>query len=565
MRIATVSGFVLLATMGVSSPALKASDVDAESAREQALALSSEAAGWSAGANPGTVSPEGGADGPLFIGVDDVAIDAVRVDVGNNGFATAFNGFQVWGAAYDAAGDQVYFNSGSTLLVWPVGGAVTSLGTIVNGAGAAQSMVGLAFTGGTLYGTKNIANEAIWEIDTTTLVATVHIDYVDADFDCGGFDADPVTGDFYCANDDTAPLGTGLYRINPDASGTLIAPYPAGETDLDGLAIGSDGRAYLVEDDSIGASGRVHVWDFGLAAYQTPLNTPWPTSEVFSAGAWIAAGGGACQLTCPANVTQANDVDQCGAVVNYPAPTEEGDCGPIVCAPAAGSFFPVGTTTVTCQEQIPALGQGPVSCSFTTTVNDTQPPSVTPPPAQNVGTEAPACTAVIAFPAPGSGDNCPGQSAVCAPPSGSVFPLGTTTVTCTTTDASGNTASGSTTMTVVDDDAPALVCPADIEQDLPPGETEGVVTFPDPTVSDNCPSPGAPTCVPASGDTFPGGETTVVNCSALDAAGNAGNCAFNVTLGLVSILEVPAASTAGLAALALLLAAAAFVVLRRIG
>jgi hypothetical protein len=46
-------------------------------------------------------------------------------------------------------------------------------------------------------------------------------------------------------------------------------------------------------------------------------------------------------------------------------------------------------------------------------------------------------------------DNCPGVTTVCAPPSGSVFPLGTTTVTCIATDTSGNTATCSFTVTVV--------------------------------------------------------------------------------------------------------------------
>ena len=55
-----------------------------------------------------------------------------------------------------------------------------------------------------------------------------------------------------------------------------------------------------------------------------------------------------CVLTCPANITQSNDPNQCGAVVTYNPPTSTGDCGTITCSPPSGSFFPVGTTTVTC-------------------------------------------------------------------------------------------------------------------------------------------------------------------------------------------------------------------------
>ncbi|HKP11705.1 MAG TPA: carboxypeptidase regulatory-like domain-containing protein, partial [Blastocatellia bacterium] len=78
---------------------------------------------------------------------------------------------------------------------------------------------------------------------------------------------------------------------------------------------------------------------------------------------------GACTITCPANITQANDPNQCGAVVNYSAPTTTGTCGTAACSPASGSFFPKGTTTVSC-----TASSGP-SCTFTVTVNDTQPPT----------------------------------------------------------------------------------------------------------------------------------------------------------------------------------------------
>jgi hypothetical protein len=120
-------------------------------------------------------------------------------------------------------------------------------------------------------------------------------------------------------------------------------------------------------------------------------------------------------------------------------------------------------------------------------------------------------------------------------------------------------------VTVNDLELPVLVCPADIVEDLPPGVPSGPVSWPDPTGTDNCPNLGAPSCVPPSGSTFPGGQTTPVDCSVVDGSGNVGTCSFTVTLNLVSILEIPTASTWGLAALALLLAGAAFVVLRRHG
>ncbi|MFY9556892.1 MAG: HYR domain-containing protein, partial [Blastocatellia bacterium] len=152
-----------------------------------------------------------------------------------------------------------------------------------------------------------------------------------------------------------------------------------------------------------------------------------------------------CTITCPANITVSNDPNQCGAVVNYPAPTTTGNCGTITCSPASGSFFPVGTTTVTCTSTA-----GP-NCTFTVTVLDTQPPVITCP--ANITTTTTVSCPIVTTSGPvnfttTASDNCPGVVVVCNPPSGSVFPVGTTTVTCTATDASGNTATCSFTVSV---------------------------------------------------------------------------------------------------------------------
>lgn len=78
----------------------------------------------------------------------------------------------------------------------------------------------------------------------------------------------------------------------------------------------------------------------------------------------------ACILTCPTDIVAPNDVDQCGAIVTYTTPSGEG-CGTVTCDKPSGSFFPVGTTLVTCTSTA-----GP-TCSFNVTVNDTQAPDIT--------------------------------------------------------------------------------------------------------------------------------------------------------------------------------------------
>ncbi|HXI91088.1 MAG TPA: HYR domain-containing protein, partial [Blastocatellia bacterium] len=226
-------------------------------------------------------------------------------------------------------------------------------------------------------------------------------------------------------------------------------------------------------------------------------------------------------MACPPNKTQSNDPGQCGAVVTYAAPTVTGNCTP-VCTPASGSFFPIGTTTVNCTADI-------ASCSFTVTVNDTQVPTITCPANITSSTDPNQCTAVVSYSTPSASDNCSGVAVVCSPPSGSTFQKGTTTVNCTATDASKNTASCSFTVTVNDLQSPTISCPANITHSTDPGLCSAVVSYPAPVVSDNCPGVGTPICIPPSGAAFPKG-TTIVNCSVTDAANNHSVCAFTVTV-----------------------------------
>ncbi|GEM_PF-999898 len=71
-----------------------------------------------------------------------------------------------------------------------------------------------------------------------------------------------------------------------------------------------------------------------------------------------------------------------------------------------------------------------------------------------------------------------------------------------------------------------LTCPTNVSVTSPAAT---VVTYPAPTVSDNCTGGGSPVCAPPSGSTFPLGATTV-NCNVSDASGNLASCSFTVTV-----------------------------------
>jgi len=282
----------LLFAGSFAASALAADDLEA--AREAELSRRAELEPAPArGLRP--IAPVGDISNPLMIGVDDAAIPAELVDpTGVNSNVQVPLGVQLWGAAFDVATNTVYISSGSTFHHWVVGDpSVTTIGSFTSAAdGSTLSMVTLGMHDGMLIAGRNISStnnpEGLYSVDPATGVATLLEAYADAGgTDIGGLDSDPVTGLLYGTND--ASANRGLVQIPLDGSGTytVVAPYPGGETDIDGLAVGTDGRAYLIEDDSVAASGQIHVWDFALGAYQTPIPTPWPTSEVFAAGAWI--------------------------------------------------------------------------------------------------------------------------------------------------------------------------------------------------------------------------------------------------------------------------------------
>ena len=229
-----------------------------------------------------------------------------------------------------------------------------------------------------------------------------------------------------------------------------------------------------------------------------------------------------CTINCPMNQTAVAAMGSCAATVNYPAPTTTGMCGTVTCSPASGSSFPVGITTVTC-----STTAGP-SCSFTVTVSDNQNPTLTCPTPIVTNTAPDTCAANVTYTVPTASDNCPGATVMCSPSSGSSFPRGVTTVTCTATDASNNTASCTFTVTVNDNQNPTIACPNNISIPATSGQCSAVATYTTPTPTDNCPGATA-TCTPASGSTFAVGTTTVT-CTATDASNNTASCTFTVTV-----------------------------------
>jgi uncharacterized repeat protein (TIGR01451 family) len=232
-------------------------------------------------------------------------------------------------------------------------------------------------------------------------------------------------------------------------------------------------------------------------------------------------------INCPANLVVSNDLGQCGAVVGFTVTAVDDQDGPVpvASAPTNGSYFPLGTTVVT--NTATDTSANIASCTFTVTVVDAEAPVLTCPADVVVSNTLDQCGAIVHF-AVSATDNCSTPTVVATPVSGSNFPVGTTVVTATAADASGNTSTCTFTVTVVDAQLPQITCPTNRVVVVPYGSSYAVVTFPPPVATDNCGVVWT-NCSMASGSVFPLG-TTIVSCEAADAAGNRDVCSFTVTV-----------------------------------
>ncbi|MFN7020316.1 MAG: GC-type dockerin domain-anchored protein [Phycisphaerales bacterium] len=211
-------------------------------------------------------------------------------------YASTGNEAKPWGMAYDHTTGTLYWNNGANLYNSPFAATLAPSAPVVMTFGGENiNFVGLAWRGGRLLGTRNITTEAVYEIDPATGVATQVYIYPTT-FDFGGLDVDLTNGKLYGLSD-TAPAGgtIGLYEIDTAAMTTTFrAPYPAGETDIDGLAV-YNGLAYYVSDGPNTAQANFYVYDIATGAQVGTLPSPFTGTGTFSAAAFVpTAARGAC-------------------------------------------------------------------------------------------------------------------------------------------------------------------------------------------------------------------------------------------------------------------------------
>lgn len=220
------------------------------------------------------------------------------------------------------------------------------------------------------------------------------------------------------------------------------------------------------------------------------------------------------------------------AVVNYSvtAPSDvNGVSEPVGvdCSPASGTSFSIGTTPVSCTAT--DARHNASSAGFNVIVTDTGNPTISATPPAPTEATGPG-GAPVNYTVNASDNSGVAPSVDCGShPSGSTFPLGSTSVTCTATDGAGNSASdGPFSVVVQDTTKPTLNLPANISAQA--DSSSGKVVAYSASASDLVAGSVTPSCSPASGSSFPIGVTTV-NCSANDGHGNTANGSFTVTIG----------------------------------
>lgn len=161
------------------------------------------------------------------------------------------------------------------------------------------------------------------------------------------------------------------------------------------------------------------------------------------------------QITCPSNQNVANGTDCNYTLQDYTSlvlVTDNCQGYTIGQSPAASTVVQTGHNVITLT--VTDAGMNQSSCTFVLFVAETQMPAIACPPNMT------SCTATVSYQAPAAMDNCAFsvvQTDNSGMTSGSVFPQGITTQTYMAIDSSGNTATCSFTVEVLEIPDPAVI------------------------------------------------------------------------------------------------------------
>jgi cysteine-rich repeat protein len=268
--------------------------------------------------------------------------------------------------------------------------------------------------------------------------------------DVGLDEAGDVVVTAFGGNQDAIDFGSGLFRTYETPDVFVVGFSPALEPRwakhlpmvLDGslLGVDLDGRGRVVLSGTF--SGSMLVDDRLLVSHIPEQRA---VGNAFLSAFTMPS---ASDVTPPAidhrpELMTVQATGPLGAKVFFvpPTSTDAGHAGvTVACSPAPDTLFPIGTTPVNCVATDPLGNEA--STSFTVRVIDNLGPAFAQIPAPPAVAPAGPDGAVVTFDPPLAVDLVGGpRDVTCSPASGSTFPLGTTVVTCSASDATGNSAS----------------------------------------------------------------------------------------------------------------------------
>jgi hypothetical protein len=300
--------------------------------------------------------------------------------------------------------------------------------------------------------------------------------------------------DLVCKGTSHVPVGTTITltpTATPTADGTIAAtPGSVGPVPADWPAAGDP----CIGDPVLPAGTRSHVtitaptaggsYTFRITYTRGPSGG---TSGTTLAQVVLSVPANtAPELDLPGDMTlEGNTTGGWTGDFAVTATDAEDDPDPAAtCVPPPDDVLPLGATTVNCS----ATDSGGLTAtgSFSVTVVDTTPPAFGDLPSPAVETADPTGR-TVSYSTPRADDLVDASPSVgCLPASGSSFPIGTTPVTCTATDASGNTASATFDVSVALTPPPPPPPPVDPPPPPPPVDPPPA---PPPPVADPPPSP----------------------------------------------------------------------------
>ncbi|MEA2484260.1 MAG: hypothetical protein QOC55_2207, partial [Thermoleophilaceae bacterium] len=324
-----------------------------------------------------------------------------------------------------------------------------------------------------------------------------------------------------CAVDTTAPVVQSSVSNPPSSTGW----YAIGTTDPTISWTVSDPESPVTSQSS-GCNTQTVTFDTVGIAYTCMATSTGGTATATSAQ--IKRDKTPPTLSVPSAPITAEAIGSAGAPVTFQTQASDATSGAsaVLCTKASGAMFAVGHTNVLCT--VHDLAGNASTASFMINVVDTTKPVVSVPGDKTAEATGPN-GASVAFAQASASDIVDGFSiASCDHNSGDTFPLGDTTVTCTKTDAAGNTGSASFKVSVVDTTKPVLAAAHDhtVEATGNDGATDA---YDAPTATDVVDGDVNASCTPGTGSVFGFGDTTV-DCSATDSHHNTATASFTVTV-----------------------------------